>query len=103
MLKLIKLTLFCCIVLFGQIAQAQNTVQIGTGTLVPSSTLYGPVYRFSSTSTTDGARVNMLWTAAEMAAAGIPSGSIITGVQYHKTNAANFNGNVPFKMLVANT
>ncbi|KAA9324962.1 CARDB domain-containing protein [Adhaeribacter soli] len=82
---------------------AQTSVQIGTGTDIAASTLYGPVYRYSSTSTTNGARTNMLWTAAEMAAAGIPSGAIITKIEFNKANTANFNGNVPFKMLVANT
>ncbi|HSI89531.1 MAG TPA: hypothetical protein VK927_00370, partial [Adhaeribacter sp.] len=88
---------------FTHTAQAQATAQIGIGTEVPGNTLYGPVYRFSSTSTTSGARVNMLWTAAEMATAGISPGSIITGVEFNKTNVASFNGTVPFQMLAANT
>ncbi|MDX5346842.1 MAG: hypothetical protein LPJ89_03020, partial [Hymenobacteraceae bacterium] len=45
----------------------------------------------------------MLWTAAEMAAAGIPAGADIVGVEFNKTNAGTFNGTVPFKMYVANT
>src|SRR5688572_2836071 len=60
---------------------AQTSAQIGTGTDVPANTLYGPLYRFSTTSSTSGARVNMVWTAAEMAAAGILPGSTITAVQ----------------------
>src|SRR5690606_20722304 len=103
MQKLLSLTLLCFLLLFDQVTQAQTSVQIGTGNLIPSTTIYGPVYRYSSTSATSGARANMLWTAAEMTAAGIPAGSLITGVEFNKTNTANFTGNVPFKMLVANT
>lgn len=84
--------------------QAQTTVQIGTGTLTPPATLYGPLYRFSGTSTTTGCRVNMLFTAAEMSAAGIPTGSQITKVEFNKTSAANFTSNIDaFAMYVANT
>ncbi|MFC5270638.1 T9SS type A sorting domain-containing protein [Adhaeribacter terreus] len=103
MQKPFPLILLCILLLFAGSINAQIPVQIGTGTSSPASTLYGPVYRFSSTSATNGARVNMLWTAAEMATAGIPAGSLITGVQFNKTNTANFSNTVPFKMLVANT
>lgn len=97
------LTYFISLLLLAGTAQAQTTVQIGTGTLVPASTLYGPIYRASSTSSTDGARVNMLWTAAEMTAAGIPTGALITGVEFNKTNNSTFTSTFPFQMLVGNT
>ena len=103
MKTLLSLLVFIGIMVQGLTTHAQVSVQIGNGTLVPGNTLYGPVYRYSSTSATDGARVNMLWTAAEMSAAGVPAGALITAVEFHKTNTANFNGTVPFKMLVANT
>ena len=70
---------------------SQTTVQIGTGTEIPSSTLYAPIYRFSATSTTTDCRANILFTAADMASAGIPSGAIISKIEFNKTNAANFN------------
>ena len=83
---------------------AQTTVQIGSGTLSPPATLYGPLYRFSATSTTTGCRSDMLWTAAEMASAGIPAGAQITKVEFNKTSTANFTSNITsFDMLVANT
>ena len=83
---------------------AQVTAQIGTENLTPNNTLYGPLYRYSATSTTSGARVNMLWTATEMSAAGIPNGALITGVEFNKTSVNNFNSDIPlFEMYVANS
>ncbi|HNR20634.1 MAG TPA: hypothetical protein PKN75_06970, partial [Bacteroidia bacterium] len=88
---------------FGCTGYSQ-TAQIGTGTLSPPATLYGPLYRFSSTSTTTGARVNILYTAAEMAAAGIPAGAQITSVQFNKTTTSNFTSDITsFSMYAANT
>ena len=66
--------------LFAINVQAQTTVQIGTGNTLPSNTLYSPVYRFSATSTTTHCRGNILYTAAEMSAAGIPAGATITKI-----------------------
>ncbi|MGZ8544234.1 MAG: beta strand repeat-containing protein, partial [Flavisolibacter sp.] len=86
----------------GLSAQTQ-VVQIGTGTTLPDNTLYGPVYRFSATSTTLAARSNMLYTAAELSAAGIPSGAMITQVEFFKGNDANFVTPANFTMLMANT
>lgn len=88
--------------LMGNKAQAQ-TVQIGTGTEITTSTLYSPLYRFSATSTTNGARSNIVFTAAEMTAAGIPSGALITEIAFNKTNASQFSTGVPFTVLMANT
>jgi hypothetical protein len=83
---------------------AQNTVQIGSGTVVPASTLYGPLYRFSATSTTTGSRTNIVFTQAELTAAGIVNGSIISEVQFNKTNVANFvTPASSYKMYMANT
>ncbi|MBP6625519.1 MAG: hypothetical protein KA198_10130, partial [Chitinophagaceae bacterium] len=84
--------------------QAQTTVQIGTGTTISATTLYHPFYRFSATSTTTGSRADAVWTAAEMAAAGIPSGAQIIKVAFNKSNASNFTTPVAsFAMYAANT
>jgi hypothetical protein len=83
--------------------KSQTTVQIGTGTEVPANTLYSPLYRFSGTSTTTGSRANILFTAAEMANAGVPAGATIIAVEFNKTNVANFNTPCTYKMYMANT
>ncbi|MFN8234959.1 MAG: T9SS type A sorting domain-containing protein [Bacteroidia bacterium] len=84
--------------------QAQTTVQIGTGNTFPSNTLYSPVYRFSATSTTTHCRGNILYTAAEMSAAGIPAGATITKIAFNKGNTANFVTPASnYNMLMANT
>lgn len=99
-----RLFLFTVTTIFsGLCATGQTTVQIGTGTDIPDNTLYSPVYRFSATSTTTGSRSNIVFTAAEMAAAGIPSGAVITKVEFNKTNAANFVTPATHKMYMANT
>ena len=100
---LLKLCLW--LLLFCPIAElnAQVTVQIGSGTDAPASTLYSPVYRFSAGSTTNGARSNIVFTQAEMAAAGIPSGAIITSVQFHKRSTGSFLIPATYKMYMANT
>lgn len=84
----------------GIVAQ---TAQIGTGNTVPANTNYGPVYRFTATSTTTAARANMLFTAAEMSAAGIPAGAQINSVEFYKANDAFFTTPATHKMYVANT
>ncbi len=98
-----KLILLCCL-LFTNFVNAQTTVQIGSGTVVPANTLYGPLYRFSATSTTTGSRANIVFTQTELAAVGIVNGSIISEVQFNKTNVANFvTPATSYKMYMANT
>ena len=70
---------------------------------MPNSTLYGPIYRFSATSTTSGARCNMVFTAAEMAAAGILPNAIITSIAFNKTNSANFLIPVTYNIYMNNS
>ncbi len=82
---------------------AQTTVQIGTGTEVPANTLYSPVYRFTAGSTTTGSRSDIVFTPAEMAAAGIPNGAVITKVEFYKANAGTFLIPATHKMLMGNT
>jgi parallel beta-helix repeat protein len=104
--KIYFFTLMTFMVIMGQLmgnkVQAQ-TVQIGTGTEITTSTLYSPLYRFSSTSTTTGARSNIVFTAAEMTAAGIPSGAVISTIAFNKTNSSQFSTGVPFTVYMANT
>src|SRR5690554_8695 len=100
------LNIIFCIFIFTSIkVNAQTTVQIGTGNLSPSYTLYGPVYRYSATSATTAASSNMLFTAAELSAAGIISGDLITEIGFNKTNASYFNNGtgIPFTMRMGNT
>ncbi|MDP3927402.1 MAG: hypothetical protein Q8R57_00110, partial [Bacteroidota bacterium] len=100
-----KFTLICLFlaIISSYRAEAQTTVQMGTGTLSPTNTLYSPVYRFSATSTTSAVRSDIMFTAAEMAAAGIPVGATITKVEFNKTNANNFVTPANFKMYMGNT
>ena len=91
------------LVAIGLKTEAQITVQIGTGNDITPSTLYSPVYRFSATSTTNGSRSNILFTQAEMAAAGIPAGATITSVQFNKTSADNFVIPATHSMYMGNT
>ena len=92
------LTTFCSFV------NAQSTVQIGTGTLATPSALYAPLYRFSATSTTTGSRANIVYSQAELAAVGITAGSLISEIQFNKTNVANFNTPASsYKVFMANT
>ncbi|WP_159038663.1 hypothetical protein, partial [Brumimicrobium mesophilum] len=86
-------------------AIAQTITQIGSGTLSPANSLYGPVYRFSATSITTGSSSNMLFTAVELSAAGIIAGDLITEIGFNKTNANYFdNGTgIPFTMRMGNT
>lgn len=81
----------------------QTTVQIGTGTSTPGNTLYSPLYRYSATSATTGAFSNIIFTAAELSAAGINPGDIITDVAFNKTTAHNFDNGIPYTLRMGNT
>lgn len=80
-----------------------QTVQIGAGTDLPPATLYSPFYRFSAGSTTTMVRSNILFTDAELSAAGIVAGSTITAVEFYKGNVAQLLIPANFKMYMANT
>ncbi len=82
--------------------QAQ-TVQIGTGTDVPANTLYSPLYRYTATSTTNGSRSNIIYTQAELAAAGITTGAVITEIAFNKVNTANFVTPAGYTVYMGNT
>lgn len=85
-------------------AQAQSSVTIGAannnGGAYP---LYSPVYRFSATSATTHVRSNILFTQAELTAAGLPQGAIINSVEFNKVLSPNFIIPADFKMYMANS
>lgn len=85
----IAVLLLACL---GDTAAAQTSVQIGTGTTHPTYTGYGPFYVYSSSSTNKVCRSNMLYSAAELAAAGIPNGVSITKIAFYKTSNAEVTG-----------
>lgn len=78
---------FSLFLFLSSLANAQSLARIGSDTIVPIS-LYGPIYRPTTLVTNPGARCNMLFTAAELAAVGIPNGSIITNVAFYKGSAS---------------
>jgi hypothetical protein len=80
-----------------------DTVQLGTGNSSFANTLYGPVYRFSATSATTHSRSNMLLTAAQLQAAGLPNGAIIHAIEFSKFSINGMIKTVNFKMYMANS
>jgi len=80
--------------------QAQNVVQIGNDWLVPSSTLYSPLYRFSATSTTRHVASNIIFEEAELLAAGITPGTRIDSIAFQKGNNAASASPFLFRMLI---
>lgn len=72
---------------------AQSVATIGTGSVVPANTLYSPIYRFSSSSTTRANRSNVLFTQAELTAAGILPGTVITDLAFDKAGSGGTNAN----------
>lgn len=91
-------SIFLFFVLFFGFAQAQ-TITIGTGT--SSTYLYGPMYRLSSTSTTDFSRYQYLYTATELA--GLPAGATITDISWYKANNLVTNPNATFRIYTKNS
>lgn len=85
-------------------SKSQSTITIGAannnGGAYP---LYSPVYRYSATSATTHVRSNILFTQAELAAAGLPQGAIITAVEFNKVLTSNFIIPADFKMYMANS
>lgn len=80
--------------------QAQNVFQIGNDWLVPSSTLYSPLYRFSATSTTRHVASNIIFEEAELLAAGITPGTRIDSIAFQKGNTAASASPFLFRMLI---
>ncbi|MBS1741150.1 MAG: hypothetical protein JST88_11505, partial [Bacteroidetes bacterium] len=68
-----------------------QTVSIGTtGTL--SSYFYGPIYRSSSTSVFHYSKYAYLYTATEIAAAGINNGDQISAISFYKNSTFQLSG-----------
>jgi Secretion system C-terminal sorting domain/Fibronectin type III domain len=103
--RYIKLLLFIFFTGFClQTVRGQITVQIGTGNDAPTSgTQYSPLYRFSAGSVATNSRSDILFTQAELTAAGIPAGATIISVQFNKLNANNFLIPTRFYMLMNNS
>ncbi len=86
-------------------AVAQSTVTIGSTTVpvvspATSSYFFGPIYRSSAASSFNYSRYAHLYTAAEL---GIPNGSIITRVEWVKSDGGTLSGNNTFNVLMNNT
>ncbi|NJN78324.1 MAG: hypothetical protein HC803_08365 [Saprospiraceae bacterium] len=69
---------------------AQTTITVGTGT--SSSYFYGPIYRSSATSSFDWSQYHYLYSAADLAAAGIVPGSTITSLAFEKNSTFVLTG-----------
>ena len=82
-----KLFILILLILFGhnKLTNAQTAI-IGTGSVVNSSNT-GPIFRSSATSNFDYSQHIYLYTATELAAAGILPGSLITQIAWRKSNS----------------
>ena len=86
------------------IKHGPSQILIGNENLVPTYTLYSPIYRYSSTSTTSTSCSNIIYTAAELAAAGINPGTTITSLAFDKNGIGATNTNpLVFSIYMANT
>ena len=100
------LLLFANVLLTVQLTRAQTTVQIGT--VVSGGGCYFPVYNSTfetcSTCWITHVRANVLWTKAELSAAGIDSGATIISVEFAKRLIGGaFTVPVVFKMYMGNS
>ena len=98
-LLLLAILLVSCVSIFAQ----TYTVQIGTGTASPATTSYAPMYRFSATSATQLCVANCLYTATELATAGLPNGALITGIEYNKVNTNSSSTGFLYQLFIANS
>ncbi|WP_144281740.1 GEVED domain-containing protein [Chryseobacterium echinoideorum] len=88
--------------LIGLLVHAQ-VVQITTGTAGTPAYNAGPIYRSSASSSYDASRYSYLYTASELAAAGITSGTIINDLGWIKDNNATTNGGGIFRIYMKNS
>lgn len=100
MKKLFTLGCFICLATISNYAQ---TVIINTGTAGTPAYNAGPIYRSSAASAYDASRYCYLYTASELAAAGITSGSVISLVGWAKNNTATTTGGGIFRIYMKNT
>ena len=78
---------------FGGNAIAQSTATIGTGTLTTNGTSADPIERYYNYE-----HFQMVWTAAELTAAGMPAGAVITGLGFSVSESASSLANFTISM-----
>ncbi|MEL6676676.1 MAG: T9SS type A sorting domain-containing protein [Bacteroidota bacterium] len=102
-LRLISLLIVGVLWLSGDLALAQTTATIGTGS--SSSSTRGPFQRADTNSSTVFSRFVQIYTAAEMAAAQIPSGASITQFNWElaSSNVIIGSGSATLKIYVRNS
>ena len=88
--------------LIGLFVNAQ-VVQITTGVAGTPAYNAGPIYRSSNSSAYDASRYSYLYTASELAAAGISPGSIINDLGWMKNNNATTTGGGIFRIYMKNS
>ena len=101
-----RFSAICLLLLVCAAAFAQGTVQIGFGGNVPAASLYSPMCRVSASSTNDFSRSNIVYTASELAAAGIMPGSTITKLAFNKRNdgaTVATSSNIVFQIWMKNS
>ncbi len=87
-----------------QIGFAQNSVIINTGTPgSPASHNAGPLYRSSASSSFDVSRYSYLFTASELAAAGLTNGDVIQSLGWRKANNATVSPGAEVRIYMKNS
>lgn len=81
-------------------AQAVRTFDAGAA--LAAATNPGPIYRSAATSTYYGSRFAYLYDAAELAAAGVPTGATITQLEWEKADANSTTRPGNFVILMRN-
>ncbi|HRP88989.1 MAG TPA: GEVED domain-containing protein [Edaphocola sp.] len=85
--------LFLLFTLIGWNAKAQYTVVVGPATSAISSYNYGPVFRSAANSSYYYSMYSYVYTAAEIAAAGISNGNRIDSIKFKLNTAAVLKAN----------
>jgi hypothetical protein len=106
-MKKLFLLFYAVLLTFGGL-RAQTTVTIGAGASSGTASNGatgdpGPMYRSGPTSNFVYSRHHYLYTAAELASAGIPAGSLITDVQWNLDNAAASSAPFLFEIWMKNS
>ncbi len=96
-----------CLVFFAlskmNVANAQSSVIINTGVAGAPAYNAGPIYRSTAASAYDASRYVYLYTASELAAAGILPWSVIQLVGWTKNNNVTTTGPAIFRIYMRNT
>ncbi|MDQ2771472.1 MAG: T9SS type A sorting domain-containing protein, partial [Bacteroidota bacterium] len=85
-----------------QAATAQTVRTFDAGAALAAVTNPGPIYRSAATSTYYGSRYAYLYDAAELAAAGVPTGATITQLEWEKADANSTTRPGSFAILMRN-